>query len=223
MNPVIAYKEYNKITIIPAPKTSFTPQNELPKIKSDAYIHPMASVIGDTTIESGVNIEPFASIRADEGAPIYIGKDSNIQDNVVIHGLRDDKYEKNGHKYSVYIGENTSLAHQSQVHGPSIVGDNVFVGMQAFVFKAKIGDNVVIEPAAKIIGVEIPPNRYIEAGKIIKKQEDADKLPVIDDNYIDKNINKTVVEDNKELAKGYLQIMAYPQNYYLLSYNVTKD
>lgn len=95
--------------------------------------------------------------------------------------------------------------------------------MQTFVFKAKIGDNVVIEPAAKIIGVEIPPNRYIEAGKIIKKQEDADKLPVIDDNYIDKNINKTVVEDNKELAKGYLQIMAYPQNYYLLSYNVTKD
>ena len=71
MNPVIAYKEYNKITIIPSLKTSFTPQNELPKIKSDAYIHPMASVIGDTTIESGVNIEPFASIRADEGAPIY--------------------------------------------------------------------------------------------------------------------------------------------------------
>lgn len=71
--------------------------------------------------------------------------------------------------------------------------------------------------------LKFPQIDILKPEKIIKKQEDADKLPVIDDNYIDKNINKTVVEDNKELAKGYLQIMAYPQNYYLLSYNVTKD
>lgn len=223
MNPIISYTEYSKTTIIPAPKTSFAPKNEIPQINKNTYIHPMSSIIGDVTLKSGVNVEPFASIRADEGSPIFIGKNTNIQDNVVIHGLRDEKYEKDGEKYSVYIGENTSLAHQSQVHGPAIVGNNVFIGMQAFVFKSKIGDNVVIEPAAKIIGVNIEPNRYVEAGKVVKTQKDADDLPIIDENYKDKNINKIVVEDNQELAEGYQKIMAYPQNYYLLSYNVSKN
>lgn len=223
MNPVITYTEYSKTTIIPAPKTSFTPKHELPQINPNTYIHPMSSVIGDVTLKEGVNIEPFASIRADEGSPIFIGKNTNIQDNVVIHGLRDKQYEKNGEKYSVYIGENTSLAHQSQVHGPAIVGDNVFVGMQAFVFKSKIGDNVVIEPTAKVIGVEIKPNRYVEAGKVIKTQKDADNLPTIDENYVNKNLNHEVVEDNIELAQGYQKIMAYPQNYYLMSYSVSSN
>ncbi len=223
MNPIIAYTEYSKTTIIPAPKTSFAPKHELPQINQNTYIHPMASVIGDITLKDGVNIEPFASIRADEGSPIFIGKNTNIQDNVVVHGLRDEKYEKDGEKYSVYIGKNTSLAHQSQVHGPAIIGDNVFIGMQVFVFKSKIGDNVVIEPTAKIIGVNIEPNRYVEAGKIIKTQKDADNLPIIDDNYLNKNLNKIVVEDNIELAQGYQKIMSYPPNYYLMSYSLSSN
>ena len=32
MNPIIAYTEYSKTTIIPAPKTSFAPKHELPQI-----------------------------------------------------------------------------------------------------------------------------------------------------------------------------------------------
>ena len=84
---------------------------------------------------------------------------------------------------SVYIGNNVSLAHQSQIHGPSKIGNNVFVGMQSFVFKSNIDDNVVIEPGAKVIGVNIKANSYVPAGSIIKTQEDADKLPKIDSNY----------------------------------------
>jgi len=32
-------------------------------------------------------VSPMASIRGDEGMPVYIGNDSNVQDGVVIHGL----------------------------------------------------------------------------------------------------------------------------------------
>jgi carbonic anhydrase/acetyltransferase-like protein (isoleucine patch superfamily) len=36
------------------------------------------------------------------------------------------------------------------------VDDDVFIGMQAMVFKARIGAGCVVEPAAKVIGVTVP-------------------------------------------------------------------
>jgi carbonic anhydrase/acetyltransferase-like protein (isoleucine patch superfamily) len=76
----------------------------------------------------------MASIRSDEGMPIFVGNRSNVQDGVVLHALEtiDEEgkpVEKNlvevgGKKYAVYIGENVSLAHQSQVHGPASVGND---------------------------------------------------------------------------------------------------
>ena len=52
-----------------------------------------------------------------------------------------------------------SLAYQSQVHGPAKVGNDTFVGMQALVFRAELGNRVVVEPGAKIIGVKVPSGR----------------------------------------------------------------
>ena len=202
----------NTFNVMPNPYTSFTPQRYLPRIMNDSAIHPQACVIGNVIISSKVNIAPFAALRGDEGTPIFIGTGTNVQDGVIIHGLKDGKVEHNGAKYSVYVGENTSLAHQSQVHGPAKIGDNVFVGMQSFVFKSEIGNNVVIEPAAKIIGVKIADNRYVPAGEIIKTQEQADNLPLISEKYPSKDLNHEVVEVNQELAKS------YPANYYLYSY-----
>lgn len=195
--------------IMPNPITSFTPVRVTPSIMKNSAIHPLASVIGNVVINSNVNVAPFASIRGDEGTPIYIGKGTNVQDGVVIHGLKEGRVKNKNLEYSVYIGDNTSLAHQAQVHGPAKIGNNVFVGMQTFVYKSEIGDNVVIEPTAKVIGVKVSSNRYIPAGEIIKTQEQADKLPVIDSNYMNKNLNNEVVEVNKELA------LSYPANYYL--------
>lgn len=198
--------------IMPNPITTFTPMSHIPLITEGDAIHPQASIIGDVIISPDVNIAPFASIRGDEGTPIYIGQGTNIQDGVVIHGLKDGRVKHNNSEFSVYIGQNTSIAHQAQVHGPAKVGDNVFVGMQSFVYKSEIGNNVVIEPASKVIGVKIAANRYVPAGEIIKTQEQADKLPVIDSNYVNKNLNHEVVDVNKELAHS------YPPNYYLTNF-----
>jgi acetyltransferase-like isoleucine patch superfamily enzyme len=58
-------------------------------------------------------------------------------------------YHVGGQDYAVYIGRRVSLAHQALVHGPAHIDDNVFVGMQAMVFKAQLGEGVVIEPGAR--------------------------------------------------------------------------
>lgn len=202
----------NQPNIMPNPITSFTPQRIIPLVANGSAIHPQASIIGNVIISPEVNVAPFASIRGDEGTPIYIGRGTNVQDGVVIHGLKDGRVTHNNAEYSVYVGNNTSLAHQAQVHGPAKIGNNVFAGMQSFIYKSEIGDNVVIEPTAKVIGVKVASGRYVPAGEIIKTQEQADKLPVIDQNYSNKDLNHEVVEVNKELA------YSYPANYYMSNF-----
>jgi carbonic anhydrase/acetyltransferase-like protein (isoleucine patch superfamily) len=147
--------------------------------------------------------------------PIFIGANSNVQDGVVVHGLEtiDEELEPvtknivnvNGKNYSVYIGENVSLAHQAQVHGPAVVGDDTFIGMQAFVFKSQVGEGCVLEPKSAAIGVTIADGKYIPAGVVITKQADADALKNISEetNYAYKTTNEAVVYVNTNLAKGY--------------------
>ncbi|MGB4862835.1 MAG: hypothetical protein WBO97_10260 [Tepidiformaceae bacterium] len=193
--------------------TGFNPDVEAPVIGSGSYVDRLASVVGNVSLGKGVFVAPFASIRGDEGQPIAIGDGSNVQDGVVLHALETisggKAIETNlvtvaGKKYAVYIGKNVSLAHQSQVHGPAAVGDNTFVGMQALVFKASIGKNVVIEPGAKVIGVTIPADRYVPAGSVVTKQEQADTLPEITDDYAYATLNDGVLHVNQSLAEAYL-------------------
>ena len=80
--------------------------------------------LGGGAIAHVVVVGPYGVIRAEEVddqgdmEPIIIGANSNIQDGVVIHS-------KSG--APVTIGEFSSIAHRSIVHGPCVVGDRVFV------------------------------------------------------------------------------------------------
>lgn len=195
------------------PVTPWNPEPTEPVIDPTAYIHPQASVIGDVTIGASVMVSPMASIRSDEGMPILVGNESNVQDGVVLHALETideegEPVEKNlvevdGKKYAVYIGERVSLAHQSQVHGPASVGNDTFIGMQAFVFKSKVGNNCVLEPTSAVISVTVPDGRYVPAGTVVTSQAEADKLPKITDDYAYKHTNEGVVYVNVNLAEGY--------------------
>ncbi len=196
-----------------SPITPWSDLNIRPQIDPTAYVHPQASVIGAVSIGKNVLVSPQASLRGDEGMSIHIGDDSNVQDGVVVHALETSDEEKRpleknlvevaGKKYAVYIGNRVSLAHQSQVHGPASIGDDTFVGMQAFVFKSKVGKNVVLEPGVRIVGVTIPDWRYVHLGMIVENQTVADNLPVITDDYVFKDLNKGVIHVNTNLAAGY--------------------
>ncbi len=155
----------------------------------------------------------MASIRGDEGQPLYVGDKSNVQDGVVIHALETEldgkPVEKNlyavdGKKYAVYVGSRVSLAHQVQIHGPAVVMDETFVGMKSLVFRSSVGKQCVIAPGVILMGVTVPDGRDVPAGSVITTQDQADRLPKITDDYPMKSLNKGVVHVNTALAKGYL-------------------
>ena len=193
----------------PNVRTSFNPDTETPTLASTSRVHPLAAVTGSVTLGKRVYVAPCASVRGDEGQNIYVGDESNIQDGVVIHGLEtfesgkellENEVTVHGKKYSVYVGERVSLSHQSQVHGPAKVGSDTFIGMQALVFRAELGDHVVVEPGAKIIGVTIASGRYVPALTAITTQAQADALPLITDRYPYRNLNEGVVRVNVQFA-----------------------
>ena len=194
--------------------TDFSSQESIPVIDPTAYVHPMGCVIGNVVLGKNVMVSPCASVRGDEGQPLFVGDDSNVQDGVVIHALETEEHgkpvEKNlcdvaGKKYAVYVGSRVSLAHQVQIHGPAVVLDDSFVGMQSLVFKSFVNKRCVVEPGCILMGVTIPEGRYVPAGSVIKTQEQADALPVIGEDYPMKDLNKGVVHVNTSLAKAYLK------------------
>jgi carbonic anhydrase/acetyltransferase-like protein (isoleucine patch superfamily) len=185
-----------------------------PVIDPTTYVHPLAAVIGNVTLGKNIMVSPTACIRGDEGQPLHVGDDSNVQDGVVIHALETEMngqaIEKNlcevdGKKYAAYVGRRVSLAHQVQIHGPAVVLDDTFVGMKVLVFKSRVGKQCVLEPGCIVMGVTVADGRYVPAGAVIRTQQQADELPVVTDDYPFKSLNKGVVHVNKALAKGYLE------------------
>ena len=118
------------------------------------------------------------------------------------HELPENEVQVAGNTYSVYIGRRVSLAHQSQVHGPARIRDYTFVGMQSLVFRTELGDHVVVEPDAKLIGVKVAAGRYVPALTLVTTQEQADALPRITSSYPYRNLNEGVVGVNMQLSKA---------------------
>ena len=194
-------------------KTEFSPEEYMPQIDPTAYVHPLGVVIGNVSIGQRVFVAPFASVRGDEGQPLHVGDESNVQDGVIIHALETfheghtvekNLVEVNGKKYAVYIGNRVSLAHQAQIHGPAMVGNDCFIGMNSLIFKSRIEDGCVIEPSCVVVGVTIKAGHYVPAGTVLSSQADADRLPKkITENYAFRALNEGVVHVNTNLAVGY--------------------
>ncbi|NLN59794.1 MAG: carbonic anhydrase [Deltaproteobacteria bacterium] len=194
--------------------TDFSSKEFTPLVDPTAYVHPLASVVGHVILGKNVMVAPCACVRGDEGQPLFVGDDANVQDGVVIHALETEKdgkvlednlYAVAGEKYAVYIGNRDSLAHQVQIHGPAVVLDDSFIGMQSLVFKSFVNSHCVVEPGCILMGVTIPENRYVAAGSVLRSQEQADALPVIGPDYPLKDLNKDVVHVNTSLARAYLK------------------
>ena len=197
--------------VAPNVKTTFTPYVETPVIGNHSRIHPLAAVIGSVTIGQRVFVAPAASVRGDEGQHIYIGNESNVQDGVVVHGLEtfegdhelpENEVDVNGKKYSVYIGDRVSLAHQSQVHGPAKIGDDTFIGMQALISPDGGGRPRGCGARSQIDWREGAQGRYVPALSLITKQVQADSLPVIKADYAYRHLNENVIRVNIQLAEA---------------------
>jgi carbon dioxide concentrating mechanism protein CcmM len=149
-----------------------------------------------------VLVAPGTSIRADEGYPFAIGESTNIQDGVVIHGLEKGRVLGDDQKeYSVWVGEDTCITHMALIHGPCYIGNNCFIGFRSTVFNARVGDDCIVMMHALIQDVEIPPGKYVASGAVITNQQQADRLPDVQES--DRNFAHHVVEINEALRAGY--------------------
>ena len=129
------------------------PSGDLPVIDPTAFVDPTAILCGKVIVKANVFIGPYAVIRADEVNEngemdaIVIGENSNIQDGVVMHCKAGSPIE---------IGANTSVAHRSIVHGPCVVGENVFIGFNSVLFNCQVGEGSVIRHNSVVDGCHLP-------------------------------------------------------------------
>lgn len=191
--------------ISPNPITSFNPVQRFPKIDKTAFVSQFSSVIGDVTIRNNVYVSPNVSIRADEGTPFYIGFNTNIQDGVILHGLLNKRISVGTKKYSIFIGNEVTIAHGALVHGPCYIADKVFVGFNSIVYTAIVGKGAFISYNAVVTnGVRIPPDRFVPPGANIDSQEKADAL-------------SPVPKDGNEFAHAVKRVnQEFPPSYHLL-------
>lgn len=121
-----------------------------------------AAVIGNVILAKNASVWFGAVVRGDND-PIFIGEDSNVQDNAVIHTDLGSP---------VNIGKGVTIGHQAMLHGCT-VGDYSLIGIGATVLNnAKIGKNCLVGAHALIPeGKVIPDNSMVlgAPGKVVKE------------------------------------------------------
>ncbi|MEU9399481.1 gamma carbonic anhydrase family protein [Streptomyces sp. NPDC048242] len=123
-----------------------------PKIDPDAFVAPMASVIGDVTLGAGSSVWYGAVVRGD-AERIAVGADANVQDNVTLHADPG---------FPLTIGERVSIGHNAVVHGAT-VEDDCLIGMGATVLNgAVIGAGSLVAAQALVPqGMVVPPGSLV--------------------------------------------------------------
>lgn len=174
---------------------------ERAQLAASAFVHQRASVIGRVVLGEHVHIAAESSVRADEGSPFFIGSNSNIQDGVVIHALKEKWVNVAGEDWAVFIGEEVSVAHQALIHGPCYIGDHSFIGFQAVVHDSVVGPHCYVGIGAVVVGVEIEGGRYVPHGAVVDSQLKADQLPPVTEAH--RHFNEDVVDVNKGLVSAY--------------------
>ncbi len=156
------------------------------KIHPTAWVAPGAFLRGDVTLGEKVSVWYNAVLRADQET-ITIGKNSNIQDNAVLHGDRGN---------DVTVGENVTVGHGAILHGCT-VEDNSLVGMGAVVL-----DHAVIG-AGSIVGA----GAVVSSGTIVPPKSLVVGIPA----KVKKTLSDEDVAGNLHNMEEYLELMALGQ------------
>ena len=130
-----------------------------PVYGKNVYVAEGAIIRGDVTLNDDANVWYNAVIRADR-EPVVIGRNSNVQDNCVIH------VESGA---GVTIGENVTIGHNAVIHGCTI-GDNTLIGMGAVVTQG-----TVIPDNSLVMGIPATFVRMLKPEEIQSNIENARK------------------------------------------------
>ncbi len=125
-----------------------------PQISPGAFIAPTATIIGDVTIEEGASIWFGAVLRGDFGR-IVIGKNTSVQDNVVIHVLPSGE---------TTVGNEVTVAHGAILHNCTIKNKAV-IGMNVVVLDfAEVGEYAMIAAGSVLTDKTQVPDKHLAAG-----------------------------------------------------------
>ena len=127
-------------------------KNITPTIPATCYVDPSAQIIGDVVLGEHASVWPFAVLRGDVHE-IRVGAHSNIQDNSVLHGMKQ--------QWGVYVGEYVTVGHSVTLHG-CIIEDRCLIGMGSIILNgARIGAGSIIAA-----GTLIPEKTVVEPGSL---------------------------------------------------------
>jgi carbonic anhydrase/acetyltransferase-like protein (isoleucine patch superfamily) len=123
-----------------------------PTVPATCYVDPSAQLIGDVVLGEHASIWMNAVLRGDVHE-IRVGAHSNVQDNSVLHGMKQ--------QYGVYVGEYVTVGHSVTLHGCAIA-DRCLIGMGSIILNgAKIGAGSIIAA-----GTLIPEKTMVEPGSL---------------------------------------------------------
>jgi carbonic anhydrase/acetyltransferase-like protein (isoleucine patch superfamily) len=123
-----------------------------PTIPDTCYIDDSAQLIGDVVLGEHASVWMNAVLRGDVHE-IRVGAHSNIQDNSVLHGMKQ--------QWGVYVGEYVTVGHSVVLHG-CVVEDRCLIGMGSIILNgARIGAGSIIAA-----GTLIPEKTIVEPGSL---------------------------------------------------------
>ncbi len=99
---------------------------------------------------------------------------------------------------------NTSIAHRSIVHGPCIVGENVFIGFNSVLFDCVVGNGSVVRHNSVVEHCEIPENFHIPSTTNIHSNQELAKIKQVSPQVSD--FSESVLKANHELVRGYKKL-----------------
>lgn len=136
-------------------------ESKTPQVDPEAFVHPLAVLIGDVRIEAGCYVGAGAVLRGDIGF-IRVGRGSNVQENCVLHTFPGT---------GTVLHPDTHIGHGTILHGCEICS-NVLVGMGSVIGDGvKINSNCLIGARSFVIfGTEIPQNSVVMGApaKVVK-------------------------------------------------------
>ena len=152
-----------------------------PQIHKSAVIADNVVIIGDVIIEENVNIWPNTTIRGDLGT-IHIKKNTNIQDNSVIH---------TDYNLPCIIGENCIIGHSAILHS-AIIENNCLVGMGSIILNnTKMEEYSMLGAGSMLTNNMIVPQKQLWLGSPAKYFRD---------------VRESVIEYNKNAVTEYIEL-----------------
>ena len=162
------------VEVGPNPKTSWNSRQVEPEIGKNVELQAFSRVTGDVNVGDNSSVGRRTALRADEGNPISVGAGAAIDDRVTMHATRGSAVE---------IGKFLVASDDSVLHGPLKMGNRDFVGENAVIFRAKVGDDIQIGEGAIVAGpadegslLKIPDGTLVPADAVVTTEKDVRAL-----------------------------------------------